>query len=206
MSAIAQSSSTGWQTGFLRVLPVVRTHARIQFRYLRAERREDAIQEAIASACVSYQLLAARGRLHVARPSVLATFAVRHVRDGRHVGGHQDSAKDPLSPVCQRRHGVQVVSLERHRVPPRAGYGSDGWRQLTIADRRDPIPETVAFRIDFGQWLKMLGRRDRRIVTAFIRGERTTDVAGKLGVTLGRVSQLRRRYERDWARFQRQAA
>ena len=64
----------------------------------------------------------------------------------------------------------------------------------------------MAFRIDFGRWLKGLSRRDRRIIAAFIRNERTMDVAEKFGVTQGRVSQLRRKYEREWSVFQRQAA
>lgn len=74
MSAVPQTA--GWQAGFLNLLPAVQTHAQIQFRHLPLEQREDAIQEAIASACVSYQILAAEGRLHVAHPGTLATFAV----------------------------------------------------------------------------------------------------------------------------------
>ena len=50
MSTMLQT--TGWQRGFLRILPAVQTHAQIQFRNLPPHRREDAIQEAIASACV----------------------------------------------------------------------------------------------------------------------------------------------------------
>src|SRR4051812_23694957 len=49
----------GWQAGFLSVLPAVRTHAKVRFRRLPRDRREEAVQEAIASACASYWLLAA---------------------------------------------------------------------------------------------------------------------------------------------------
>ena len=104
------SAFASWQAGFLTVLPTVQTHAQIQFRHLPLEQREDLIQESIASACVAYQRLAAHGKLHVASPGNLATFAVKQARDGRHVGGHQDAARDILSPRCQRRHGVQVLS------------------------------------------------------------------------------------------------
>src|SRR5665213_3453085 len=106
MSTITHS---GWQAGFLNILPAVRTHAKIQFRKLPAERREDAVQEAVAAACVSYQELAARGQLDVAHPGTVADFAVRRVKSGRHVGGNQDAAKDVMSPICQERHGVIVV-------------------------------------------------------------------------------------------------
>ncbi len=92
-----------WQAGFMAVLPSVRTHAQIQFRRWPRERREDAVQEAVASACASYHGLAAAGRCHVAHPGTLASFAVKHVRGGRHVGGSQDGARDAMSPVVWRR-------------------------------------------------------------------------------------------------------
>ena len=94
MSAATQMSN--WQVGFMTVLPAVHKHAKIQFRKLPAAQREDAIQETIAAAVVSYQKLASNGQLHVARPSTLATYAVLHVRSGRHVGGHQDAAGDVM--------------------------------------------------------------------------------------------------------------
>jgi len=193
--------TTGWQAGFLSVLPAIATSARIRFRRLPAERREDAIQEAIASACVSYQLLAAKGKLHAARPTTLATFAVNFVRNGRHVGGRQDTATDPHSPACYKRHGISIRS---YRAPAAVG-GIDGWLQVAIAERKASIPDTAAFRIDFSHWLKTLNRRDRRIIAAFTSGYSTSAVAHRFGITPGRVSQLRRRYEQLWRSFQGEA-
>jgi hypothetical protein len=83
MSSIPQV--TGWQAGFLSMLPAVQTHAMIQFRKLPAEKREEAIAETIAAACTQYQRAAAQGKLHAVRPGMLADFAVRHTRTGRHV-------------------------------------------------------------------------------------------------------------------------
>jgi hypothetical protein len=197
MSAVSQLSS-GWQAGFLAVLPIVQTHAQIQFRRLPADRREEAIQETIAAACMSYQIAVAQGKQDVIRPGPLADFAVRHVRTGRHVGGKQDAAKDVMSPVAHQRHGVQVQSYHAHR----SGDGTDGWRQLAIEDRKASIPDLAAFRIDFAQWLKSLTRRDRRIIAAFVSGERTMTVAERFGISEARVSQLRRKYEWEWQVFQ----
>jgi hypothetical protein len=188
MSALPQTS--GWQAGFLLVLPAVQTHAQIQFRRLPLVHREEAIQEAIAFACVNYQHLAAQGKLRVVHPGTLATFAVNRVRCGRHVGGKQDTANDLLSPRCQRRHGMRVESI-----------GGD-WRRMLIADRKASIPDVAAFRIDFACWLSQLDERDRRIIGAFIAGEHGCAVADRFGLSAGRVSQLRRRYERDWLVFQ----
>jgi hypothetical protein len=194
MSAI---QVTGWQAGFMHLLPAIEAHAQIRFRKLPAERRDDAIQEAVASACVSYQSLAARGQLEIAHPSTLADFAVRHVNTGRHVGGKQDAAKDVLSPVAHDRHGVRVRSYHDNRC----GDGNDGWRQVAIADRKTSIPNTAAFRIDFPNWLKTLTRRDRKIIAAFIAGDSTSTVADRFSVSPGRVSQLRRRFQHLWRTF-----
>lgn len=192
-------AGTDWQAGFLDVLPAIRTHAQIQFRRWPRERREDAVQEAIASACASYHGLAAAGRCHVAHPSTLAAFAVKHVRAGRHVGGSQDRARDAMSAVAQRRHRFTTSSYCD-------GRDSDGLLQITIADRRTPVPDLAAFRIDFACWLRTLTRRDRRVVLALASGERTSAVAERFTISAARVSQLRRRYERAWAVFQGQPA
>jgi hypothetical protein len=197
MSAIFQSC--GWQAGFLQLLPAVRTHAKIQFRHLPVIQREEAIAETIAAACVSYQRLAAQGKLDVAHPGTLATYAVNHVRNGRHIGGHQDAAKDVLSPVCQRRHGVKIQSLSARPSDSR------GWGCLVTPDRKADIPELACFRLDFAEYLRTLSRRDRRIVSRLAAGERTMEVAERFGMTASRISQLRRRYELAWLSFQRQA-
>ena len=200
MSTLVQSSvvTSNWHAGFLGVLPAVQTHARIQFRHLPAVHREEAVEEAIAAACVSYQHLAIQGRLHVAHPGTLANYAVDHVRRGRHVGGSQDAAKDPLSPAAQHRHGVKVFSYQS-----RQGLGrSPGWKQVAIECRKVSVPDLAAFRLDFAAWLGTLTRRDRRIIGALVAGERPSDVARRFKLSPGRISQLRRQYELEWEIFQ----
>jgi len=201
MSAVPQGSDN-WQAGFLNILSAIETHAKIRFRKLPAEKREEAIQEAIAAACSNYQVAVAQGKLDVLRPGPLADFAVRHVRTGRHIGGKQDGAKDALSPVCHARHGVMVESCHT----PQSGTGKDGWKQIAIEDRKIPVPDLAAFRIDFAEWLRSLTGRDRKIIGAFVSGERTSAVADRFGISEGRVSQLRRKYERQWLVFQGEAA
>jgi len=197
MSAV----SCNWQEGFLAVLPAVETHARIRFRRLTADRREEAIQETIAAACVNFQIAAAQGKLNVVRTGPLADFAIKHVRSGRHVGSSQDSARDPMSVTCQRRHGVRVNSYFEHR----STRSTDGWRMI-LADRRVPVPDLAAFSIDFDCWFEKFSRRDRAIISALIAGDHPSAVADRFGITRGRVSQLRRRYEREWMVFQGEAA
>ena len=200
MSAISVSPAS-WQAGFLSVLPVIQTHARIQFRHLPISQREEAIQEAICAACQNYQLAASRGQLHVAHPSTLANFAVRHVLQGRHVGGSQDAAKDVLSPAAQRRYGFQVTDH-----PDRAA--SDEWQCVLLADHKAkaPIPDLVACRIDFARWLRSWSKRDRKIIRALASGEKAGAVAERFSLSDGRVSQLRRKFEHEWQVFQKEPA
>jgi hypothetical protein len=196
LSSPIGSQVSGWQAGFLTILPAIQTHARIQFRRLSRERREDAIQEAIASACESFQRLAVQGRLHVANPTSMASYAVRRVRHGRHVGGSQEAAQDAMSRVAQSRHAFCTESYDNY------DRAEGGWRPMAIEDRRISIPDLAAFRIDFARWLRTFTRRDRRIIVALIRGERTWAVADQFCISAGRVSQLRRKFERAWQLFQ----
>ena len=72
---------------------------------------------------------------------------------------------------------------------------------MTLADDNWPILDQVAFRCDFPAWLKTLAPRDRNIARALAEGGRTIDVAKRFGVSLARISQLRRELERSWLAF-----
>ena len=66
-------------------------------------------------------------------------------------------------------------------------------------------PEIVhvfgGMRIEFGDWLRKLGGRRRRIAETLAKGETTSVTAAKFRVSLGRISQLRRELNDDWERF-----
>ena len=198
MSTIPHSSvpESTWQSGFMRLMPAIQVHANITFRRLRPVHREEAVAEATAAALVAYRRLAAQGRLHVAHPSTLALRAVQRVRGGRHVGGHQDSANDLMSPPAQIRHNFQIASYNT------IDHETGEWIWSDIEGRRTSIPDLAAFRIDFAHWLKTLTGRNRRIVNLLAIGERTSAVAERFGLSWGRVSQLRRKFERWWYTFQ----
>ena len=187
----ASISTSGWQSGFLTVLPTVQTNAEIQFRRLPAEQRQEAIQEAISAAAVSYQILVAKGRAHDAYASTIATHAVQHVRSHRHVGGSQEAARDVMSSVARRRHGFRLDLGNCDRL-----------QNMLTASRRSDVCELAAFRVDFDRWFSMFTRRDQKIITALASGECTKSVSEKFGISPGRVSQLRRRYEQQWLVFQ----
>ena len=105
-----------------------------------------------------------------------------------------------MSPPAQIRHNFQIGSYNT------IDHETGEWIWSAIEGRRTSIPDLAAFRIDFAHWLKTLTRRNRRIVNLLASGERTSAVAEKFGLTRGRVSQLRRKFQRWWRAFQGEPA
>lgn len=96
VAAPSQTDETIHDT-FLKFLPAVETHARIQFRRLPAHEREVALAEARAAAFVNVHDAVQQGKVERLTASTVAHFAVLHVKDGRHVGGRRNSRRDVLS-------------------------------------------------------------------------------------------------------------
>jgi hypothetical protein len=93
---IAFSQKTHWQPLFLQLLPCIERYARIAFRHLRPDAREEAIQETIANCLVAFVRLWEQGRVDQAHPSVLARYGAAQVRDGRSIA-HRINSGDVLS-------------------------------------------------------------------------------------------------------------
>lgn len=67
-----------WQASFVQMLPTIRCYARIAFRELAPEEREEAMQTVIASAAVAYAELGAQsGRAKLGYATPLACYGVR---------------------------------------------------------------------------------------------------------------------------------
>ena len=191
---------------FLTLLPIVERHARVIFRGLPAVEREEAIAEAVAAAFTAYRRLRERGIDAVREfPSMIATYAVLHVKDDRHVGGNSSST-DALSPKAQRKHGfhVEPLPISTRRAYDEVSGSVNGQRQMDAFEerlqenRQTPIPEQAAFRIDFPQFLHSLSQRDRRLATYLSLGHTGKEAAEKFRLSPGRVTQLRQGWCREW--------
>ena len=181
---------------YAKMLPSIKRHARIAFRYLDPEEKEERVQNVLANTWEALVRLARRGKLDQAYPSILAKFAEKQTRDHRITGGHL-SIKDILSKYCQVNKGVVVERLDR-----REKDDENAWCEAVVEDTRTaPVPDIVAFRVDFADWLKSLRRRDRRIAEALSLGHSTSHAARKFKVSAGRISQLRREFAQSWRRF-----
>jgi hypothetical protein len=186
---------TAFHREFLDLLPAIRRHARICFRHLGEEAREEAIQAALAHAWVGFKRLAQRDRIQAAFATPLARYAVARVWAGRDVGSRVNR-NDVTSIGLRRRKRICIERLaEIHEHDP-------SWKEILIEDRRASPADVAATKIDFQSWLSSLPSHLRLIAETLATGEETSVAACRFGVTPGRVSQVRRELQRAWRRFQ----
>jgi hypothetical protein len=180
---------------FVSLLPAIRRYIRHACRNVPPTLQEDAIAEAVAAAFVAYRRLVDRGLASRAFATPLARFAIGRVRDNRHVGGRRNKY-NVSCPFAARELGIRLAGIERYD----ANRGR--WLLKSIPASDMPIPDQVAFRIDFADWLSRLTRRNRRIAQALACGDTTSEVAHRFRVSAARISQLRRQFYESWCAFQ----
>jgi hypothetical protein len=184
------------QREFLALLPRLQRHAQVAFRDIRCpDRKEELTAEAVALAWRWILRLVERGKDVAAFPSALATFACRAARSSRRLC-RQDSVRDVLSPLAQRRKGFAVNPL-----PTRSTLGGNVYDEALIDNVRTQPAEQAAFRHDFPLWLASLGERKRAVAEDLMVGETTLAASRKHQMSPGRISQLRREFLEDWERF-----
>lgn len=185
-----------YRLAFERVLPRIRTHAVIVFREIPCpHRKEDLIAETLALAWWWWLRLCRRGKRPQQFVSAIATFAAKAARNGRRVCGTERS-KDVLSPLAQRHHGFYVGKL-----PDFETLLGNPLAEALRDNTETPVPEQVAFRVDFPAWLLTHDDRCRRLIEEMASGERTQDLAEHFGLSSARISQLRREFMLSWLVF-----
>ncbi len=178
-----------WQSNFVILLPEIERRLWRAFRQLDAERREDAVAEAIVHSLLSYSRLLDLGNAESATASTLAWYAAMRVKRGRPAAGRMNG-DEPLSRYAQIGNGIEV---EHRHI---------NWMDLMVEDKRASISDMVAAKLDVGAWFATLSRRMKWIATDLACGCSTSEVAQKYGVSAGRISQLRRKLADSWNAFQ----
>ena len=148
-SAQCKKSPPAWHTAFEAMLPVITTHAKIAFRDLKPEAREEAVQETVCNACQAYARLVELGKTDVAFPSALARFGASQTREGRKVGGKLN-VQDVLSDYCQQRKNLLIERLDRYDSEEQA------WADVLVESKHAGPADTAIVRIDFAAWLLSL--------------------------------------------------
>jgi hypothetical protein len=187
-------SQLDWHAAFLQMLPDIREQASIAFRYLHAEAKEEMISEVVANVYQAFARLVERGKEPRAFDGLI-WYGIRQVRCGRRVGGAAN-VQDLTSPRARFRSGVRIHSLEA------CDGNGESWQEALVEHRQAGPAETAAVRIDFAQWLRSLDERQQMIADALGRGEEPSQIAQLLGLSRGRVSQLRHGLRQSWEAFQ----
>jgi hypothetical protein len=188
-----ERNETTWQSSFVAMLPEIQQKLHLAFCRLDPEAREDAIEEGVVHSLLAYIRLHEQGRAEAATPSSLAWYSSRHVKRGRPAAGRMNG-KEPLSRYGQIGNDIEV------ELQP------GNWIDAIVQDKRAPIADQVAAKMDVGAWFATLTQRMKQIARDLAFGCTTSEVARKHGVTPGRISQLRRSLEDSWAAFQQEAA
>jgi len=206
MSASTLTAATTADTHLAFEVALSRIEAAIRHHFRRWPRglREEAIAEAVAYTWAAWLGLLARGRDPVTVGVVaIAANCCRAVKNGRSVRATRRAGRDAmdvLHPHAQQGAGLRVgPSREPDGVPP------GDWLDWLAADRRYGPADEAAFRVDFAAWLGGLPARRRRAAELLAEGLGTGEVARRLGVTPGSISQSRGWLARSWDRFQGEA-
>jgi hypothetical protein len=140
--------------------------------------------------------------------SALATYAARAVHSGRRLAG-MERAKDVMNRATQRRRGFKVEPLPAStRTTHEELYGAargqrlrDAFEERLRDNTATPPDEQAMFRIDFADWLGTLTGRQRHLIRAMARNERSKDLSRQFELSPSRISQLRREFHEDYRRF-----
>jgi hypothetical protein len=194
---------------FLVILPRIELHGQIYFRHLRCpHKKADAIQEMRALAWQWFVRLHERGKDPGDFLTAFTTLLARAVNSGRRLAG-MARAKDVTNPATQMRHGFKVeplpgsprVSHEQLYAAPKGQRLHDAFEERLRDNTITPVFDQAQFRIDFPAWLQTLTGRERRLIRAMARNERTLDLSREFELSPARVSQLRREFHDGWRRF-----
>lgn len=165
------------QDFFVRRIPKMEKAAKIAFRHLPPELKEESITNSIALTWKAFHRLFVRGRAD--EPGILGTafrYSLRQNKAGRTPQG------------CQRKRDT----LSRRLVGPTRLNDFDIGQ---LVSRRTSVPDAVSFRVDVPQFLDSLTERQRNIALDLAGGMSTTECAAKHGLSPGRISQFRRQFK-----------
>ena len=187
--------SSGWQSGFVALLPEIQQRLRQAFRHRDDAGLDEAIADGMVHCLMAYARLFEQGRSESVTASRLVYYAAKHVRSGR-IAGCRLSSREPLSRYAQLRRGIRIESLQTDDPRDR------NWIDALAHDRRSSVLDLVAARLDVAAWLATLCRRTRQIAADLAQGCTTSEVARKFGVSAGRISQMRKELKSSWGEFQ----
>lgn len=155
--------------------------------------REEAVAEMIALIVLAVHRAAKRDRLDQITPFWLATFASRHIAQGRLAAGY--SSRCAMADATRVKRGVNVMSLDAN-----FDFDDPDARRLShvLADRRANDPVDVVRRDYDYDWIfdqEQISEKGRRTFEFLAQSQgagRQMELAAALMVSPGRVTQIKR--------------
>ncbi len=99
--------------------------------------------------------------------------------------------------MARQRRGFRVQSLDSGADRPQSD-----WQARLVEDRKWTPADVAIARLDVAEWLCRMPHRRRQIAERLAAGYATAEVASQFRLSAGRVSQMRREFERSWQEFQ----
>jgi len=189
----SQSIGTQENERFVKMIPLIRRQARLAFRRMRSEIKDELIEEVIGNAYCRFSRLVRTGRANLVFASPLANYGIRQAIAGRRVGS-KFNKRDIASPAA-KASGIVIQRLDVLDTE------KEEWREVLVEDRRATPAETAAARIDLAAWLRSLSPRNRQLAKTLARGESATEAARRFNLSQARISQLRDLLEASWEQF-----
>ena len=187
-TAASTSPAHDW---FMQNLTEIQSRSRAVFARLTPERREDAVSEVMAHVFQASESAARRGVLAKITPYHAVVFAAKHYRKGRRIAGYSSTdVSSEATKIKGRVHIVSIESADEHDT----GHSV---AEMLADNRMDQRPlEQVRVNFDY----KAIFRREKvsrkarevfRLMSATRGYGANQDIAAELGVTPGRVSQIK---------------
>jgi hypothetical protein len=189
----APFSSAAPHLAFLALVPHIEAHARCRFRGIPCpNKREDLVAEAVALSWSWFLSLHRRGKDPAQFPGTFAALVARAVSCGRRLCS-MEKAGDVMSSRAHFR-GVIVERLPNSTrssfeslAMPRGQKLQDALEERLRDNTLTPVPDQVAFRIDWPAFFATLTDRDRKLADFLAQGHSGTAAAARFGVSPGRV-------------------
>jgi hypothetical protein len=170
---------------FAALVPEMTRMAASHFRHLDAVDREEMVQNTLTLCWHSYLSLIRQGRGD--DPALIRSvlwYSIQQTKAGRTLPTG-DAAKTKDVFVYAKRGRLKLEYVEFHEFV----------RDTT------PVPDAVAFRLDFPTFLDSLTARQRAVALDLMDGMGTGECAAKHRVTAGAISQTRTRIADLYAEF-----
>jgi hypothetical protein len=180
-------------------LPVLRRRLSWRFRSLDAEARNEAIQDGVACAWRSFQQVGDRAwdgvetdKTGTVTPNRMADYiSAAAASEGRGFDG--SNVTDVLAPGCQKRGNARLLRLNKSHIDHEdrePGTPATVPVELLTRSYANPAAQVRA-REDWRSIARRCSPRGGRVLALLVRGWCTGDIAVRLKISAGRVSQLK---------------